>query len=134
MNQFKNALSEMKLYDENRYLAAANKLGFSDNFMEHLKKERAYRSAMAEWKQYTEWVNNRNKDRSELELKYGYDTKHAMHLVRLMRMCREILQGKGVFVKRPDAEELLAIRNGSWKYDDLIEWAGKQDAELTEIM
>ena len=60
--------------------------------------------------------------------------KHAMHLVRLMRMCREILTEGVVFVRRPDAEELLAIRNGAWEYDQLIEWAEKQDAELEELV
>ena len=55
-------------------------------------------------------------------------------LVRLMRMCREILTTSRVVVKRPDREELLAIRNGAWSYDQLIEWAEKQDAEMNELM
>mgnify|MGYP001607055563 CR=1 FL=1 len=46
--------------------------------------------------------------------------KHAMHLVRLMRMCKEILITCEVVVKRPDREELLAIRNGAWSYYKLI--------------
>lgn len=62
------------------------------------------------------------------------DLKHAMHLVRLMTMCREILQDGEVIVKRPDADFLLSIRNGAWSYEKLIEWADKQDKELTELM
>jgi len=62
------------------------------------------------------------------------NSKHALHLVRLMRMAREILEGKGVIVRRPDAEELLAIRNGAWKYEELIEWAEKEDKALNEVM
>jgi len=42
-------------------------------------------------------------------------------------MCKEILEGKGCIVKRPDAEELLAIRNGAWSYDRLIEYAASTD-------
>ncbi|MDP2647726.1 MAG: nucleotidyltransferase, partial [Candidatus Yanofskybacteria bacterium] len=64
----------------------------------------------------------------------GYDRKHAMHLVRLMRMCREILTDGKVIVRRPDREELLAIRNGAWEYDQLIEWADRQDAEMTDLV
>jgi predicted nucleotidyltransferase len=61
------------------------------------------------------------------------NTKHAMHLVRLLRMCREILDGRGVIVKRPDREELLSIRFGKWSYDQLIEWADREDAGLSEL-
>jgi predicted nucleotidyltransferase len=61
------------------------------------------------------------------------NTKHAMHLVRLMRMCREILTTGEVLVKRPDAEELLSIRNGAWTYEKLIEWADFEDNDLQEV-
>lgn len=78
-------------------------------------------------KNYWNWKANRNEARHELEVKFGYDTKHAMHLVRLMRMAREILETGEVHVWRPDHEELLGIRNGSLKYDDLIDWAETVD-------
>jgi hypothetical protein len=48
-------------------------------------------------------------------------------------MCREILAEGIVRVKRPDAEELKAIREGAWTYDRMVEWADQQDAELIEI-
>ena len=76
------------------------------------------------------WLENRNEKRRELDIKYGYDTKHGMHLVRLMRMGQEILDGKGVQVFRPDREELLAIRKGAWKFDELIEWTLKSQEKL----
>lgn len=76
---------------------------------------------------YWNWRNNRNTKRSALEEKFGYDCKHAMHLVRLLRMGEEILTGKGVIVKRPDAQELLDIRNGEWSYDDLLKYAEEKD-------
>jgi hypothetical protein len=92
-----------------------------------------YKTRQEEWRSYQGWLVNRNETRSELERKWGYDTKHGMHLIRLMRMCREILEGKGVLVKRPDSEELLAIRNGLWTYDQLLEWAERQETELDEL-
>jgi len=61
------------------------------------------------------------------------NTKHGMHLVRLLRMCREILEGQGVIVRRPDAKELLAIRAGEWPYERLVEWAEQQDAEMQTL-
>jgi predicted nucleotidyltransferase len=58
--------------------------------------------------------------------------KHGMHLVRLMRMCLEILTEKRLYVKRPDAEELKSIRNGAWSYERLAEWAVEMAAKVTE--
>lgn len=112
---------------------SGNLLGFDDNFLELLDKERQYRGRMEEWRSYQGWLENRNEARSELERKWGYDTKHGMHLVRLMRMGVEIMEGKGVIVKRPDADELLAIRNGLWKYEDLLQWAENQEKRLDEL-
>lgn len=113
---------------------AGTLLGFSDNFLELLDKERAYKGRMEEWRSYQTWLETRNEKRSELERRWGYDTKHGMHLVRLMRMCGEILRGEGVKVKRPDAEELLAIRNGLWTYEELLDWAAKQEEYLEQLL
>ncbi len=62
------------------------------------------------------------------------DFKHAMHLVRLIRMCEEVLQTGELKVKRPDAAELLAIRNGAWAYDDLITYANERDKHIREVL
>lgn len=97
-------------------------------------KERAYLNKLREWQQYENWKKTRNAARAELEAQFGYDCKHAMHLVRLMTMCREILSTGKVLVKRPDAAFLLSIRRGAWKYDDLEEWAAKQDFELNDLL
>ena len=98
------------------------------------QRERSYANTSRNWQQYENWKVNRNPARAEIEAKFGYDCKHAMHLVRLMRMCREILTTGQVIVKRPDREELLAIRNGTWTYDALIEWAEKQDGEMNGLV
>lgn len=91
-----------------------------------------YKAAHQNWKQYWDWKKNRNVKRSELEEKYGYDTKHAMHLVRLLRMGKEALTQGEVFVKRPDAKELLDIRFGAWKYEDLVKYAEDLKQEVLE--
>lgn len=106
---------------------------FSSNIMELLSLEKKYFSAKREWDQYQNWINTRNPKRFEMEKKFGYDGKHALHLVRLMKMGKEVLEGKGFIVKRPDAEELLSIRKGAWTYEQLEEWFNKTDLELEEI-
>lgn len=52
--------------------------------------------------------------RKELVKKYGYDTKNAAHLVRLLRMGIEFLRDGTLYVKRNDAAELLEIKRGEW--------------------
>ena len=90
------------------------------NFLDILDRENRYRRAREQWKQFCTWQKQRNPDRAKLEAKFGYDTKNAMHLVRLQRMAVEILTENRVVVKRPDRQELLAIRDGVWSYDELI--------------
>lgn len=93
-----------------------------------------YLSAKETWTQYWQWKNNRNAARGELEERFGYDTKHAMHLVRLLRMGEEALETGIIHVKRPDAAELLAIRNGSWSYEEILEYAERTDKRIREVL
>ncbi len=60
--------------------------------------------------------------------------KHAMHLVRLLRMGAEALETGELLVKRPDAAELLAIRNGAWTYEELVEYAEMMDKHVREVL
>lgn len=126
-------LTEMKLGSKDAlWRAAAQFSGHDTNFIQLMDRERRYKAAQNEWESYRRWKKERNPARAELEEKYGYDTKHAMHLVRLMRMCSEILEEGVVRVKRPDREELLAIRNGAWSYDKLVEYAEIEDKRMEE--
>lgn len=90
----------------------------------------AFDAAKKDWKNYLHWKENRNKARAEIEAKYGYDCKHAYHLVRLLRMGKEILLEGKVIVKRPDKDELLAIRNGLYTYPELLEMAKDLKSEV----
>jgi len=93
----------------------------SDNFLEGIKKEKAYIKAKKEWDGYKQWEKNRNPERSILEKKYGYDTKHASHLFRLVTEAEELLTTGNLTFPRPDAAHLLEIRNGKYTYDELID-------------
>ena len=92
-----------------------------------------YRTAKEKHEQYWDWKNNRNEKRSKLEEEFGYDTKHAMHLVRLMRMGVEALRDCKIIVKRPDAQELLEIRNGKWTYEEVLKFAEDMDNEVRNV-
>ncbi len=98
----------------------ASEADLSPNFLAILDRERRYRSARKEWEHYQSWLRTRNPRRAALEAQHGYDTKHAMHLVRLLRMGREILSLGTVQVRRPDADDLRGVRAGAWTYDALM--------------
>ena len=68
-----------------------------------------------------------------MEAKYHFDVKHGMHLVRLIRMGKEILRDGTVNVYRPDREELRSIMHGAWKYEQIVEMAEKADVEMDEL-
>lgn len=120
-------LISMKISLDDLYTAAARNLGANDNLIEIMKKERLFKRAQENWKNYQRWQTERNPARAELESKYKYDTKHAYHCVRLMRMCEEILTTKKVIVKRPDRDFLLFIRNGGWTFEQLEDFMHTQD-------
>ncbi len=107
--------------------------GATDSWMSALQQEHSYLAALREFQSYQNWQKQRNAKRAELEAKYGYDTKHAMHLVRLMRMGKEILSEGKVRVMRPDREELLAIRRGAWSYEQIVEYAEKMQTEIAGL-
>lgn len=102
-------------------------------YRDSVRREKAYQEAAGDWKAYTRWSRERNPKRRELEAKAGYDSKHAMHLVRLLRMAVEILESGQVNVHRPDASELLHIRNGGWTYDDLMAHVDSLNERIDQV-
>lgn len=104
------------------------------DFIEAVRRERRYTAALRSWQQYRAWQRQRNPARAALEAEFGYDTKHAQHLVRLLRMGLEILRTGVVQVERADRDELLAIRAGSWSYDALLAHAEALQAELPDAL
>lgn len=79
-----------------------------------------FRAAQRRWASFVTWAERRNPARAALERAHGYDTKHAMHLVRLMRMGVEALTHGDLRVRREDAAALLAIRDGALSFDELL--------------
>jgi hypothetical protein len=76
------------------------------------------------------WKKNRNPKRFALEEKFGYDTKHASHLVRLMYEGQELLLSGFLTFPRPEADLLVRVREGLWSYDELMEKVGEFDKDF----
>ena len=100
---------------------------------DYVRREKAYHKALAAFNSYRKWVQERNPDRKAMEAKYGFDVKHAMHLIRLCRMGIEIIRDGVVNVYRPDREELKGVLRGEWSYEKLVEYAKGIDTELDAL-
>lgn len=116
--------------DTKTWNAACLSLGYDTNFIELLDRERRYTSKLREYQQYNEWKAKRNPARAELEAQWGFDSKHAMHLVRLSRCCEELLTEGVLHVRRNDAQELLGVRHGAWSFETLVEWFEAQAKKI----
>lgn len=116
------------------FLAAGPKY-IKEEYIDMAEREVKFYNATKEYKQYEEWKKHRNSGRAELEKKFGFDTKHSAHLVRLCRTGKEVLETGEVHVDRTniDAEELKEIRKGSWAYEQVEEYASKIDKEMDEL-
>lgn len=96
-----------------------------DGYSEHCK----------DYREYQEWLENRNEARYVETQEHGQriDGKNMMHCMRLIRMATEIGQSKGIIVRRPDAQELLAIRRGEVDLDSLIDIADNAIENMDKI-
>ena len=93
-----------------------------DGYSEHCK----------DFKSYEDWLANKNEARWVDVKSHGQkiDGKNMMHSRRLMDMAREIALGKGINVRRENAEELIDIRKGKIDLQTLID---QVEAEIVEI-
>ena len=64
-------------------------------------------------------LNHRNRKKDDLHL-----YKHAMHLIRLLKMGTDILHGKGIHTRRThDLPLLIDIRNGKLSFSEIFDLA-----------
>jgi predicted nucleotidyltransferase len=127
--QDREGCSEAEL-DERLRAVATHALGIPAAIVSTLNAEKKYLAAMKHWESYQTWQAERNEARAALEGQHGFDTKHALHLMRLMRMGLEVLETGELHVRRVDAAELNAIRDGALSYDQLLEAAADLQARM----
>ncbi|MEA5595139.1 DNA polymerase beta superfamily protein [Rivularia sp. UHCC 0363] len=106
------------------------------DFIRLLQRSQKYHNALREWQAYQSWQKNRNPQRAETEKASGYDLKHGMHCVRLLRSGLEILRTQELIVDRRkvgDAADLKAILNGEYSYEQLMKMAEDLVAEMETV-
>ena len=91
--------------------------------------QNGYESHCRKYKEYIEWKEHRNKARYENNLEglekdkeKFYDSKNMMHCFRLLSMCIEVAEGKGILIDRThiDRDFLMDVRNRKYTYDELM--------------
>ena len=88
-----------------------------------------------DYKSYQTWLEQRNEARWVDVQSHGQkiDGKNMMHCMRLIQMSREIAEGKGIVVRRPNAEELISIRRGEVDLQTLIDIVEKEIVEIDKL-
>jgi hypothetical protein len=88
-----------------------------------------------DYNEYQEWLNKRNLQRWVDVETHGQkiDGKNMMHCRRLLEMAKEIAEGKGILVRRENAQDLLAIRRGEIDLQSLIDRAENDIIEIDRL-
>ena len=96
-----------------------------DSYSRHCRK----------FKEYEKWKEERNTQRYVDIENHGQqiDGKNMLHCTRLIEMGKEIAEGKGFNVRRPNAEYLISIRKGKVDLQTLLDNAGTMMDEMDSI-
>lgn len=122
---FENS-NELRLSSIPKDIPKKNFIGYisynKDGYSKHCK----------DYNSYQKWLKERNEARWVDVKSHGQkiDGKNMMHCVRLIEMSREIGEGKGINVRRPNAQYLIDIRKGKVDLETLI---NKVESEISEV-
>jgi len=136
---------EQFLYSHNKYSGILSDDGVQVKLSSIPKGERpvayvhfnmdGFQKYCEDYASYHKWLKERNEARfvENASSELNYDRKNMMHCHRLLDMCIEILEGKGVNVYRHNREELLGIRLGQNTYQALVDSAEKKSNRIKEL-
>ena len=71
----------------------------------------------------------KNIHRAELEGLYGYDTKYAMHIIRLYGEAKELMEQGRITLPRPNRQELIEIRRGKYTLSEIRQLGAQLESE-----
>jgi hypothetical protein len=92
---------------------------------------KGYETKKRDHENFWTWRRERNQAKGAMEDKLGYEPKAGAHMIRLLRTAHEVLREGVIHVRRPDAAELLEIRQGGWPMIKLLEHAQELAAGLS---
>lgn len=104
-----------------------------DNRLLFLSKEiypRFRGFAYSEFSNLTKLTGETGDKRKKQILQYGYSPKNAMNCIRLIQQGIELLSTAFITMPRPNSQELIEIKQGKWKYEEIVR---KFDSLLNDI-
>lgn len=129
--------------EENNYSGVAKKDNANDVSLSSIPKEEktigmlyfnkdCYSVYCKQYAAYWDWVAKRNDERYNTTMAHGkkYDSKNMMHVFRLLLVAKEIATEGTINVHRKDRDFLLAIKEGKFEYDELVQKATALKEEL----
>ncbi|MCR8641370.1 nucleotidyltransferase domain-containing protein [Paenibacillus sp. N1-5-1-14] len=125
------------LFTSDEHVIFANDYGKElHKLRDHLLSKKIYKTyggyAIAQLKKMSAVDKNAVGKRAETIAKFGYDTKNALHMIRLLRMGIEILSGQGVNVYRNDRNYLNEIRRGCFTIEQIKNEYARLNESLDE--
>ena len=88
-------------------------LGFADDQMKRLLGQKG----------------QKNVHRAEIEKEYGYDTKYAMHVIRLYGEAKELMEDGRISLPRQNRDALIEIRKGKYSLMEIQELGRQLESE-----
>lgn len=96
-------------------IAAKQFLGFADAQFKRLTGEKG---------------SGKKGQRPEYICAFGYDTKAAMHGLRLLYECLELMQKGMITLPRPEKDLLIEVRSGAWTFEHVLNHAQRLFKEV----
>ena len=91
--------------------------------------------ADAQFKRLTgEKGSGKKGQRPEYICAFGYDTKAAMHGLRLLYECLELMQKGMITLPRPEKELLIEVRSGAWTFERVLNHAQRLFKEVADAV
>jgi predicted nucleotidyltransferase len=111
-----------RMVQANRHLflskrSAVQFMGFADNQLRRITGEKG-RGAKGR--------------RPEYEGRFGYDTKAAMHCLRLYLECIELMKSGVITLPRPERDFLMEARSGAWTLERFLQEAERLRVEAED--
>ena len=76
----------------------------------------------------------RHGQRHDLVEKYGYDTKFAMHYIRLLYECKDLLFNKRLTLPLLEKDLLIKIRLGGYREAEILALGAELEAECQDLL
>ena len=128
------------------YLFAANGLATYDTWEKFIGSHREQLISQKAARQYIGFAASqrmrltgergmgRHGQRPDLIERYGFDVKFAMHYVRLLGECRELLREHRVTLPRPERDLLIEIRTGKYTQEQVFKIGDDLSRECEELL